>query len=299
MPLFSQLLRHGDLLFFDQPIIQHFKNRESLSTGLPEPWFHDSCDADVEIAFGNIPEPPLAAGVVEEVRQRYHQITYFQAARMCRMRQDYLLMWNFLMRAKAVGGATEGVLVQCERHFLLDAILQRICQIARDAAAQKIFVSNTPLLRAVRMPLQKMLPSVELLSDENLTRADEPEVSLVEKFEPTVSSLQSSSVIISFHEILASMRLTRNAVQVAIKDDGIRFVVSYPHDFDPAFFLLMDDYGIPTDGDLMAPSPKTATGASRFPEKSRPLLPKKSHVGRNDPCPCGSGKKYKMCHGRI
>jgi len=21
-------------------------------------------------------------------------------------------------------------------------------------------------------------------------------------------------------------------------------------------------------------------------------------VGRNDPCPCGSGKKYKNCHGR-
>jgi preprotein translocase subunit SecA len=22
-------------------------------------------------------------------------------------------------------------------------------------------------------------------------------------------------------------------------------------------------------------------------------------VGRNDPCPCGSGKKYKNCHGRL
>ena len=22
-------------------------------------------------------------------------------------------------------------------------------------------------------------------------------------------------------------------------------------------------------------------------------------VGRNDPCPCGSGKKYKHCHGRF
>src|SRR5690625_4959444 len=22
-------------------------------------------------------------------------------------------------------------------------------------------------------------------------------------------------------------------------------------------------------------------------------------VGRNDPCPCGSGKKYKHCHGQI
>jgi preprotein translocase subunit SecA len=24
-----------------------------------------------------------------------------------------------------------------------------------------------------------------------------------------------------------------------------------------------------------------------------------AHVGRNDPCPCGSGKKYKQCHGRL
>jgi preprotein translocase subunit SecA len=22
-------------------------------------------------------------------------------------------------------------------------------------------------------------------------------------------------------------------------------------------------------------------------------------VGRNDPCPCGSGKKFKMCHGKL
>jgi preprotein translocase subunit SecA len=28
----------------------------------------------------------------------------------------------------------------------------------------------------------------------------------------------------------------------------------------------------------------------------RNVLPK---VGRNEPCPCGSGKKYKACHGKI
>jgi preprotein translocase subunit SecA len=22
-----------------------------------------------------------------------------------------------------------------------------------------------------------------------------------------------------------------------------------------------------------------------------------ANIGRNDPCPCGSGKKYKRCHG--
>ncbi|MDI6884184.1 MAG: SEC-C metal-binding domain-containing protein, partial [Hadesarchaea archaeon] len=32
-------------------------------------------------------------------------------------------------------------------------------------------------------------------------------------------------------------------------------------------------------------------------EKLKPLLPlfSRQKVGRNDPCPCGSGKKYKKC----
>ena len=24
-----------------------------------------------------------------------------------------------------------------------------------------------------------------------------------------------------------------------------------------------------------------------------------AHVGRNEPCPCGSGKKFKHCHGKL
>jgi preprotein translocase subunit SecA len=31
--------------------------------------------------------------------------------------------------------------------------------------------------------------------------------------------------------------------------------------------------------------------------KPQPVTIEKK-VGRNDPCPCGSGKKYKQCHGR-
>jgi preprotein translocase subunit SecA len=30
-----------------------------------------------------------------------------------------------------------------------------------------------------------------------------------------------------------------------------------------------------------------------------PFVRARSKVGRNDPCPCGSGKKYKQCHGRL
>ncbi|GIN70790.1 protein translocase subunit SecA [Bacillus sp. J14TS2] len=34
-------------------------------------------------------------------------------------------------------------------------------------------------------------------------------------------------------------------------------------------------------------------------EVKRKPIRKSEKVGRNDPCPCGSGKKYKQCHGRL
>jgi preprotein translocase subunit SecA len=33
-------------------------------------------------------------------------------------------------------------------------------------------------------------------------------------------------------------------------------------------------------------------------EKMKPIVRETPRVGRNEPCPCGSGKKYKQCHGK-
>ena len=53
-----------------------------------------------------------------------------------------------------------------------------------------------------------------------------------------------------------------------------------------------------TAGNSNTQAPVAQTGAARpvsaFPG-ARNTIPK---VGRNDPCPCGSGKKYKVCHGK-
>ncbi|HIQ15110.1 MAG TPA: preprotein translocase subunit SecA, partial [Leucothrix sp.] len=35
------------------------------------------------------------------------------------------------------------------------------------------------------------------------------------------------------------------------------------------------------------------------PEPMRPFKRAEQKVGRNEPCPCGSGKKYKQCHGKL
>jgi len=44
------------------------------------------------------------------------------------------------------------------------------------------------------------------------------------------------------------------------------------------------------------PSSGGQPGADR-PQKTQPVRVDKK-VGRNDPCPCGSGKKFKACHGK-
>jgi preprotein translocase subunit SecA len=33
--------------------------------------------------------------------------------------------------------------------------------------------------------------------------------------------------------------------------------------------------------------------------KAAPFVRHVGKIGRNDPCPCGSGKKYKHCHGKL
>ena len=46
--------------------------------------------------------------------------------------------------------------------------------------------------------------------------------------------------------------------------------------------------------------PSAAPGAQPGPEDetSEPVQVEHEKLGRNDPCWCGSGKKFKLCHGR-
>ena len=41
-----------------------------------------------------------------------------------------------------------------------------------------------------------------------------------------------------------------------------------------------------------------ADGSERE-EPAQPFVREGEKIGRNDPCPCGSGKKYKRCHGAL
>jgi preprotein translocase subunit SecA len=49
----------------------------------------------------------------------------------------------------------------------------------------------------------------------------------------------------------------------------------------------------PPGGNIMEMEPRST------PETAAPFVRQLPKVGRNEPCPCGSGRKYKHCHGTL
>lgn len=52
-------------------------------------------------------------------------------------------------------------------------------------------------------------------------------------------------------------------------------------------------------GILDNPPEAEANAAPENQEAAQPFVREGRKIGRNEPCPCGSGKKYKQCHGKL
>jgi preprotein translocase subunit SecA len=46
-------------------------------------------------------------------------------------------------------------------------------------------------------------------------------------------------------------------------------------------------------------APEPGEGEEEVAVAQKPVTRRQPKIGRNDPCPCGSGKKYKQCHGKL
>ena len=65
--------------------------------------------------------------------------------------------------------------------------------------------------------------------------------------------------------------------------------------------FLHPDSQEPTSPEPLAPGQgvDTRTADDHTGRVVQPFVRTTPKVGRNDPCPCGSGKKYKQCHGKL
>ena len=53
-----------------------------------------------------------------------------------------------------------------------------------------------------------------------------------------------------------------------------------------------------TTADMTPEEPQEVQYQHSSTDEDQPKPEKKEKIGRNEPCPCGSGKKYKQCHGK-
>ena len=82
-------------------------------------------------------------------------------------------------------------------------------------------------------------------------------------------------------------------------------LVEYQHEAYDAFAALVDAvkrdgiryvYHVKVEQRTQPEQPKNVQTSG--PTAKRPTVRVKDKIGRNEPCPCGSGKKYKHCHGK-
>ena len=92
---------------------------------------------------------------------------------------------------------------------------------------------------------------------------------------------------------------TLSAVQIRNQDDIKPDDQSHVENIRPSHPSLggmtaadPEEDGAGSNGDVAL-----ADAATR--KKTQPVVRHAQKVGRNDPCPCGSGKKYKHCHGKL
>jgi preprotein translocase subunit SecA len=73
--------------------------------------------------------------------------------------------------------------------------------------------------------------------------------------------------------------------------------VQYQHaDFQPG---VADDEAEQISPDGVPAAVPHAGAVAAAMAGAEPFVRSTQKVGRNDPCPCGSGKKFKQCHGRL
>ena len=84
---------------------------------------------------------------------------------------------------------------------------------------------------------------------------------------------------------------------VEYKKDGLRFF----RDMELSVARQIAEFVIALNIEAAATykAAPIAVEAQAVSDATRPVVSKKAEVGRNDLCPCGSGKKYKKCHGAV
>jgi preprotein translocase subunit SecA len=87
--------------------------------------------------------------------------------------------------------------------------------------------------------------------------------------------------------------VTQVTMLVQVKDESDVEAVEKPAELENVQYQHADFNGSP-DAEAEANAETDSTDSRPVPFEREGMK-----IGRNDMCPCGSGKKYKQCHGKL
>ena len=157
---------------------------------------------------------------------------------------------------------------------------------------EKIYRMRKEILSASDAEIKEK--AAEIIGKEDLDKYQEKEKEVGEEMRKFEKFVMLNTIDMFWMAHLDTMSRLRESVGLRAygqKDP----LVEYKNEGHQLFKKLLQDINFATAETLLkaefkkAPAPVEATAGKSFSKKK---------VGRNDPCPCGSGKKYKKCCGK-
>jgi len=89
---------------------------------------------------------------------------------------------------------------------------------------------------------------------------------------------------------------------IEYKTEGLRLFRELEFNFKDKVASLINTINVDTkeerSTEVEEERPELILSSGNEGEGAGTVRRSEAKVGRNDPCPCGSGKKYKQCHGK-
>jgi preprotein translocase subunit SecA len=176
-----------------------------------------------------------------------------------------------------------------------DALRERIVDAAHKAYNDKVSLVDVQAMRQYERGL--MLQSIDTHWREHLSMLDHLRQGIhlrsYAQKNPTQEYKREAFELFSLLLDTIKGEVTKTLMTVRIRSAEELQAVEVPEALQNVQYQHADF------SEATAAESEPVAAAESAEQKTTPFVRPGEKVGRNDPCPCGSGKKYKQCHGKL
>jgi glycosyltransferase involved in cell wall biosynthesis len=286
--LIGSLLERGNVSVIPDLFYQHAQTEPRMEYELTEGWYHDAYRAGFESFAGRI-GPFNEAELASFISNRVSHV-YLQGLRFAEIKRDFLTGRRFALRARAYGLISESDVMSWEMKALVGMLAQRLLtRVELIPIIDEIVFDASPRLQSLREQFGAIAPKysiIDISDEKSLQRSFRPSQFMVTYnygvFESGAPVQCEPALSVAVEDLIETCRVTDQPLALNVTGAAATGgPIWHPQSASVSSSSVMS-----------IPKLDTSSTATTTPSVIE------NKVGRNEPCPCRSGKKYKNCHGR-